>query len=884
MDPLSIGIGAGAGLLGSWGVSRFREHQKKRKGLADLLGWGFMVDDGTVLQKDGSFLSAWRYRGPDLNSATAAELDTLSAHVNRALLPYADGWMFHFDAVRGPAIRYAPEGHFSDPVSRLIDEERRRSYTGESNHYETECYLSVTYLPPPTARRRFEKYILSGKDGNEVDWNRVLAQYRSALDDMEQRLSARLRMERLSSGQLTTHLHRCVTGLEHEVNVRHGSYLNNVLASQRLIGGFEPVIGGRYKGDQIVGGKHIRPVAVQGFPEKSYAGMTHFINELGCSYRWSTRFVPLSRQSAKKQIKRRRQRWHRKRKGASDLIADIMGGGDSGSGSSKGDDDVFLDQDAVGMRNETGQALADSTSGEARFGYYTSTILVMEETSERADRVASLVTKKLRDNGLTARVEGVNAVEAYIGSLPGHGQQNLRRPLLSSKNLVDLLPLTAPWPGEDTNPSNFFPEGAPPLMWAKTAGTTPFRVNLHAGDVGHTLVVGATGAGKSVLVGLQAAQWLRYENAKVFLFDVGKSHLLMSKAVSGQHYDVGSAEGPDVQFQPLRYIDDPDERTWAVGWLEILFEMQGETLSSRQRERLTKAVELTAQNEPHDRTLTALMINLGDEAFRSALRPYTVEGSYGHLLDGERDTIEEGGHQVFEMQRIIDMPDKVLVPTLFYLFHRVEEQLTGDPALIVIEEAWAALMHSDFADRIRQWLLTLRKQNAAVVLVAHSPAQFKGEDIKNAEMIVESCQTRIFLPNADAASPDTKRLYRQFGLNDTEIEMIAKGRKKQDYYFSSPDGSRLFQLGLGPVALSFLGTLEGRSATETIQEAQRLEREHGPEWPREWLRLNGLDEWINEYDAFARSLTSASQDDETPTPDDHRRQHESSAGDALQAA
>jgi type IV secretion system protein VirB4 len=177
--------------------------------------------------------------------------------------------------------------------------------------------------------------------------------------------------------------------------------------------------------------------------------------------------------------------------------------------------------------------------------------------------------------------------------------------------------------------------------------------------------------------------------------------------------------------------------------------------------------------------------------------------------------------------------------------------------LIVIEEAWAALMHGRFADRLRQWLLTLRKRNAAVVVVAHSPAQFRDPGVKGAQLLVESCPTRIFLPNPDAAEPDTAALYRWLGLNEAEVSRLSRARKKRDYYVRSPSGARTFDLALGSLEMAFLGTLPGRSADETVREAARLADADGERWPAEWLRLCGLDA---EADALGM--------DETGTPVD----------------
>src|SRR5690606_36049775 len=232
------------------------------------------------------------------------------------------------------------------------------------------------------------------------------------------------------------------------------------------------------------------------------------------------------------------------------------------------------------------------------------------------------------------------------------------------------------------------------------------------------LVIGSTGAGKSVLVGTLIAQWFRYEGARVSLFDLGYSGYLLARAAGAQHYDIAAGRNDVVRFQPLARIDERAERAWAAEWLEVLCGLQGVDVTPALRGRIDHALELVARSPRENRTLTELSVQLQSPELKAALRPYTVDGNLGHLLDADEDGLHEGArYQVFEMKHLVDLSDKVLVPVLLYLFRRVEQQLSaGHPTLIVIEEAWAALMRSLFADRIKQWLPTLRKEHATVVL------------------------------------------------------------------------------------------------------------------------------------------------------------------------
>lgn len=841
MDLLAFASGALAAGASALGVRRLREHRTTPAGVADLLQWAFMVDDGVILGKDGALLAAWAYQGPDLGAATPQELAQLTRHVNDALLPLTDTWMLHVDAIREPAAAY-PASHFPNAITALIDEERRAAYETHGEQFETRYVLTVTHLPPAEVLSRLGQWFVQGPDRRGVDWARVLATFQGALHALEQRLSAVLTLERLGADALLTHLHSCLTGLGHRVRTPpDGAYLNGILADQELVGGFEPRIGGFA----------IRVVAVQGFPSASHVGQLDHLTTLPCRYRWSTRVIPVSPGVAAKLIRRHQLQWFKKRKGASAWLREMTS---RQPPRPDADDAAFLDQDAQRMVRDAADALAENASGHVRFCFTTQTIVVMEREPARADAVASDLVKAVQDAGFSARVETVNALEAYLGSLPGHGTPNVRRPLLSTANVADLLPITSVWPGLAHNPSPLFPPQSPPLLWAKTEGTTPFRVNLHEGDVGHTLIVGRTGAGKSTLVGLLAAQFQRYEAAQVFICDVGYSAWTLAQAAGAQHYDIAAGAVDTLTFQPLANIHDPQEQAWAAEWLDVLCALQGVAMTPPLRARVEAALRLVAQNDREHRTLTELMVHLQHPALIAALRPYTVAGVYGRLLDASADALSDGGYQVFELKHLMAMDDRILVPTALYLFHRLEQRFDGRPTLLVFEELWAALMRSTFAEKIKGWLLTLRKQNVAVVLVAHSVGQLA--DLPNRHVLLESCPTRLFLPNPDATASETARLYGDLGLNAREVDLIARAVPKRHYYFASPRGRRLFELGLGPVALSVLATPHGMTADAARREIVALEALHGATWPAAWLRRLGLPAWADRFTALVHEQTS----------------------------
>jgi type IV secretion system protein VirB4 len=199
--------------------------------------------------------------------------------------------------------------------------------------------------------------------------------------------------------------------------------------------------------------------------------------------------------------------------------------------------------------------------------------------------------------------------------------------------------------------------------------------------------------------------------------------------------------------------------------------------------------------------------------------------------------------QTFEIEELMNMGTRHLVAVLTYLFRRIEKRLTGAPSLILLDEAWLMLGHPLFRDKIREWLKVLRKANCAVVLATQSISDADRSGI--IDVLKESCPTKICLPNGAAREPGTREFYEKLGFNERQIEIIASAIPKQDYYVTSTDGRRLFDMALGPVALAFVGA-SGRDHLKRILEFKAV---HGADWPAHWLEARGI--------AHARQLLEA---------------------------
>jgi type IV secretion system protein VirB4 len=401
-----------------------------------------------------------------------------------------------------------------------------------------------------------------------------------------------------------------------------------------------------------------------------------------------------------------------------------------------------------------------------------------------------------------------------------------------------MIPLSAVWAGPERD-EHF---AAAPLLFGKTEGSTPFRLSLHVGDVGHTLVVGPTGAGKSVLLALMALQFRRYPGSQVFAFDFGGSIRAAALAMGGDWHDLGGALSDDsskpVVLQPLALIEDAAERGWAAEWIAALLGREKISITPESKDHLWSALTSLASAPVEERTLTGLSVLLQSQVLKRALQPYCLGGPYGRLLDAETERLGEASVQAFETEGLIGTSATPAV--LAYLFHRVEARLDGRPTLLIVDEGWLALDDEGFASQLREWLKTLRKKNASVVFATQSLSDIDGSAI--APAIIESCPTRLFLPNERAVEPQITAIYRRFGLNDRQIEILARATPKRDYYCQSRRGNRLFELGLGQVALAF--TAASSKSDQALIE--RVLAEHGRAgFLIGWLTARGA-EWATD--------------------------------------
>lgn len=806
---------------------RLRNFRKTGPSFCDLVPYAGLVDDGIMLLKDGSLMAGWYFAGPDTESATDFERNDLSRQINSILSRLGTGWIIQVEAARIATVDYPPEhmSFFSDPISCAIERERRSLFESHKDHFESRHAIILTFRPLQPKTSRLSRYIYADEKSRSMSYaDSALFLFKSAIREIEQYLQSVVSIRRMRTittqerggareakfDELMQFVRFCITGDNHPVRLPDIPFYLDWLATAELTHGLNPKLDGRF----------VAVVAIDGFPAESWPGILNSLDQMPLTYRWSSRFIFLDAQDARQKLERTRKKWQQKVRPFFDQLFQTQS--------------RSIDQDAMVMVAEAEDAIAQASSQIVAFGYYTPVVVIFDEDSEALQEKAEAVRRLIQAEGFGARIEGLNATEAYLGSLPGNWYANVREPLISTANLADLVPLNTVWSGRSTAPCPYFPVGSPPLMQV-ASGSTPFRLNLHVDDVGHTLIFGPTGAGKSTLLAHLAAQFLRYERSQVFAFDKGCSLLALTLAVGGDHHDIGSDRGglgSQLSFCPLSELSSDEDRAWAAEWIEALVELQGISIKPDHRNAISRQILLLSQSP--GRSLSDFVSGVQSRDIKDAVAYYTVDGPMGHLLDAEEDGLALRAFQTFELEHLMSMGERSLVPVLTYLFRRIEKRLDGAPSLILLDEAWLMLGHRVFREKIREWLKVMRKANCAVVLATQSISDVERSGI--IDILKESCPTKICLPNGAAREPGTREFYQRIGFNERQIEIVATAVPKRDYYVTSPEGRRLFNMSLGPVAMSFVAA----SGREDLRTIRNLQADHGSDWPRYWLRARGV--------------------------------------------
>lgn len=808
---------------------KFKEPQNQLK---YVLPWSFIISPGICLLKNGALMTTYQVEYPDLEASSAPEIASMASLFNRSAMTLAqnEGWALFFDVKRYKTKDY-PAGDFSNLAGWLIDQRRAENYHKFGEHFTTEYYITYVYQLPSDIDSKTTGFFFKNKSKNqksknkEIKGNNLPKMQKEAedfLDECEKvmgTLAVKLWIHRLTDSELFSYIKSTVSLNRQNLVYPEETFffLDNYLCDMDVQNSQPLKIGDYYA--PVMG--------IMDFPNKTYPAIFDALNRTMTEFRWTTRFIPLSKEKSTKEAEKYQNRFYSARKSGMTLFTEMAM-------------NVEIDKEnkgALEMEAQASDIQGDIALGEYVLGYYTSNLMVWDKKLENAKLKARKLQQVVRSCGFSVKEETFNNTQAWLGMMPGNVYANIRRPLISTKNFSNIIPLSSAWQGllhndftEETCGSSI------PLCTCSTSYGTPFFLNLNVRDVGHTFVFGPTGAGKSTLLALLMASATKYKDANIVCIDKQLSSRALMVGGGGIYIEPGKDE---VAFQPLSELKSPDECTpseyteslmWCQQFIEGLLAQQNIEITPEMSKVISETLRLISQKDKSRRTLTTFQQYAtysdpenGSNTIRIGLDPYCSGGQFGSIFDAEETTLPLSKLITIEMGSLMRLSEKVVAPALMYIFRYLEKLWnlpTGSKqplTFLFLDEAWLYLQHPIFAGFLQEWLRTLRKKKVFCIFATQEVAAAAKSSLS--DTIAQQCLTKIYLADESATTPGLVESYRYFGLTDSEILALSNATMKRDYYFKNPNGCRMFTLDLDPFQLALI--------SPDHEMLDRIEAEHG---------------------------------------------------------
>lgn len=775
----------------------------KTGSFSELVTWLLMTNAGVVINNNGTVQKSFTFEGKDTMTMDELEVDAYIKDVNNALKRMKTGYMLFFESQKVKDTNY-PEITDENPLQHEFDEARKERL--KKNAYEIKSYLTIVYKLPMEAYRNVADMVdmdnkslgkklkqmfkdmvntMNPKVSMETVEKAAMAYGESLtrteedfLDEVDQLVGLLSRifsdLRPLTHQETLTYLHSTISDSWHPVKSDIRSFIVQQLSDSTFVSGRKPKLG-KY---------HLGILGIKDFPASMRPDIMEQLRSYRSEYRFCIRYIALGREKAKSEALDIQGKRVQSSKSMLVMAIEAVTNKDSGK----------VNEAALMEADEAGEANILVERDKAGLGYLTMNIVLMNEDPDVLAEEMKELRNAVQAQGFICVIERDNAAKAWLSTIPSCYEYNVRRYLVHSGNVAACAPISAAWSGQKKNKHL----GGPPLLKARTTEGLPFYLSLHVEDVGHTFIAGATGAGKSVLLNTISAHFQKYPNARVYIFDKSASSRVLTEAMGGNFYNI-LVDTESIAFQPLANIDQELEQKFISTWLAAYAESQRITIDQKDINILISALKTVGTQPPRNRTLTVLSTAVQSEKWRLVLANLLLNednafgnvGVYGSLFDNDQDKFGTGRWQTFEMDKV--MQDESIVSlTLDYLFHRIEGSLNGDPTLIVLDECWLFLKNPAFRAKVIDYIRTLRKANASIIMATQNLADITDELLP---IVTNNMETKIYLANR-TMNERSRRMYEAFGLNDKEIDIIASLEPKQQYFYKSPLGARVFDLAL----------------------------------------------------------------------------------------
>lgn len=781
--------------------------------------YAYIMEPNICLLKNGALMTTYQIEYPDLESSSANDIAAVAALFNRSIMSLAqnEGWAIFFDVKRMKTKEY-PAGIFDNLSGWLIDQRRAENFSKFGEHFTSKYYLSFVWQLPNDFEEKGNEFFFKEKDCKENKQNKKTINHKRDLkavqdncerflDDCDKIMGSmtnKLWIHHLDKCELFSYIKSCIS-LEEEKLIFPDDvffFLDDFICEKDVQTSIPLKIGEYY----------VPVMTIKDFPTMSYPAIFDRLNRTMQEYRWTTRFIPFSKETSLKKADDYQNKYLSKRKAALTALTENFLGASIDK----------ENQGALAMAGEASQINEDLTMDRYILGNYTSSLMCWDKKLERAKLKSRKMQQVVKSCGFGVKEETLGNFQAWQGMWPGNIYANVKRPILSSETCSNIIPLSSAWQGNAENDFTLETCGSSiPLCICSTSYGTPFFMNINVRDVGHTFVFGPTGAGKSTLLALLMAQATKYKGANVICIDKQLSSRAFMIGSGGVYIEPGKDK---VTFQPLSELKNPEECSaeeynesllWCQQFIEGLLAQQNIDCTATMSKVITEALRLVSEKPVKDLTTFQQYVTYqdpktGENTIRLGIEPYCAGGQFGSIFDADTTTLNLSRRMTIEMGSLMRLSEKAVAPALFYIF-RYLEKLWNVPTgkkqpltFLFLDEAWLYLQHPIFAKFIQEWLRTLRKKKVFCIFATQEVSAASKSALK--ETIDQQCLTKIYLADESAQNPALAKSYSEFGLTESEIVALSNAQMKHDYYFKNPLGCRMFSLDLDDFQLALISS------------------------------------------------------------------------------
>jgi type IV secretion/conjugal transfer VirB4 family ATPase len=730
--------------------------------------YGFW-NETAFLSKSGDVGMILSVPGVDYESLDRAEQEYAVKRLEASLKAFGPGfhvYQYLFKSNR-PEIPFA---RYDDPIVEAATDQRRRFFEAKRDHlYQVEIFYAIMREGPRS------------KSGVGAAFAQLFRDPAGAIGELRTQFtnnSMKVLLRSQIDNELATLERRVQTFTRQLVDFMQIEVLNQqgqLRFFRRLLNYDEWRIAGKPQSTQFldyqvvnsnieaerdhlrVGDHFVRVLTMKEAITETRPLVLDTLLKIPANFYVATEWTPLATDKARREVNKRRRHFNMSKTG---FVSQM--GNDATKTSPR---DVLVDESKQADIENLGDCLRALGDGQS-LGDFSLTIVVYAPTKSETDRLIGEFSSVFTNADGNLFAETYNQLNAYFATVPGNYAQNLRKLYLLNTNYADLSFLFTILPGEKSNAHL----GTEYLAVLETDNSTPYFLNLHNGEVAHTLILGMTGSGKSYLCSFLLQNAQKYAPL-TFIFDIGGSFESLTSIFGGSYQNVGQ-DTRDFTINPFSLPPAKENLQFLFSLFRVLIEGNGQRyrLDFKEERRLWDGIERMYVLESGQRTLSNFGNIIGE--LKERLHRWTRGGQYGFLFDNAEDTLSFSHFQTFNFAGWGDAPD-VLEPLLFYVLHRASNEITDPKKLatfkiFLLDEAWLFIKNETIRSYIVSAQKTWRKHNAAMILATQSIKELQESGML--QIVSESCPTKIFLAN-----PEMDRdVYREaFHLNDTELELIA---------------------------------------------------------------------------------------------------------------